>query len=118
MPRLTTVAQIQRNMSFDDYLLQNFNLKSCTTFWSDFGIADHFGKDAVIDTFKRSKYWISDVKMWTELTIVLNLRCWQHYDKGLFELSQVYADLYHKADTMAYEHFKDEDKDYYFQYTD
>jgi hypothetical protein len=46
-----------------------------TTFWSDFSIADPFGKDAVRDTFNRAfEEWKSDFRYLTDLVIVLNTR--------------------------------------------
>ena len=54
-----------------------------TTFWSDFSIADRFGKEAVQDTFDRAfKEWRSDVEYVTELAIVTNWKCWEHYNKA------------------------------------
>jgi hypothetical protein len=53
-----------------------------TTFFEDFTIADKFGKDAVLDTYKRAfKERKSDYKYLTELVIALNWKIWEHYDK-------------------------------------
>lgn len=104
--------------TFDEVLKKRFGLESCTTFWSDFCIADKFGEQAVKDTYKNSEHWISDVEMWTELVIVLNMKCWIYYEKGNMTLSKVYSDLYHKANTKAYDTYKGEEMDYYFRYTD
>lgn len=68
-------------MTFNNYLLNNFGIESCSTFWEDFSIADHFGTSAIKDTYERSKYWVRNYKMWTELVIVLNTKCWNYYNK-------------------------------------
>lgn len=105
-------------MTFNEFMKERFGVESCTTFWSDFSIADQFGINAVKDTYKRSKYWIKDCKMWTELCIVLNKRCWQHYNAGRKQLSQVYSELYYQARDLALDTYKDEDFDYFYQMTD
>ena len=44
-----------------------------TTFWQDFSIAEKFGKEAIIDTYKRAKKeWGKDKIYGTELSMVLN----------------------------------------------
>lgn len=90
-----------------------------TTFWTDFSIADRFGKAAVKDTFNRAfKEWRNDVTYVTELAIVTNWKCWQHYEKGHEDLSRLYAELYHKVDGWCRTHLKGEDARYYFEMTD
>lgn len=90
-----------------------------TTFWMDFSIADKFGIKAVKDTFNRAyKEWKKDYKYLTDLVIVLNRKCWQHYDAGNDELSQLYADYYYKARDYACSHLKGKEMDYYFEMTD
>lgn len=52
-----------------------------TTFFEDFSIADAFGISAVKDTYNRAfKEWKHDYKYLTELVMVLNWKCWEHYD--------------------------------------
>ena len=42
-----------------------------TTFWDDFSIAERFGENAILDTYKRAmKEWKSNYKYLTELVIV------------------------------------------------
>ncbi len=53
-----------------------------TTFWQDFTIADKFGKDAVLDTYRRAfEEWKGDYRYLTELVMVLNHKIWEHYEK-------------------------------------
>ena len=90
-----------------------------TTFWQDFTIADCFGIDAVKDTFKRAfKEWRNDVVYVTELSLVLNWKCWQHYENGDKELSRLYSDLYYAVDGWCYANLKDDDLVYYWKTTD
>lgn len=94
-------------------------LRVDTTFWNDFSIADKFGIKAVKDTFKRAfEEWKSDYKYLTELVMVLNHKCWDHYSKGNTKLSNLYSDLYYKANDWAYSHLEGEALDFYFHVTD
>lgn len=93
--------------------------KPQTTFYSDFSIADAFGVNAVKDTFKRAfEEWKSNTVYLTELVMVLNHKCWEHYDKGNDTLSKLYSDLYYKANDYAWENLKGDDLTYFFNCTD
>lgn len=93
--------------------------ESKTTFWSDFSIADAFGVKAIKDTYKRAfDEWKTNVEYLTELVIVLNLKCWDHYYKGHQQISELYSDLYYKAHGYAQSHLKGKDFEYYFNMTD
>lgn len=106
-------------MTFAEYQLQEHGYKCITTFWNDFAIADRFGLAAVKNTFNRAfKEWHRNYKYLTELVLVLNHRCWMHYDKGNIKFSELYASLYTKAHDWAVEHLNGEEFDYYFQITD
>ena len=90
-----------------------------TTFWQDFSIADAFGVKAIKDTYKRAfEEWKSDYRYLTDLVMVVNHKCWQHYEKGNNELSQLYSDLYYEADAYACENLKSDELSYYFRVTD
>lgn len=90
-----------------------------TTFWQDFTIADAFGVSAIKDTYKRAfEEWKSDYRYLTDLVIVVNHKCWYWYEKGNMELSQLYSDLYYKADAYACENLKGDELSYYFRVTD
>lgn len=90
-----------------------------TTFMSDFAIADVFGESAVKDTYKRAfNEWKEEVEYLTELVLVLNTRCWLHFNKGNKKLSELYAELYHATDQYAYKTLEGEDLEYYFRTTD
>lgn len=90
-----------------------------TTFWTDFSIADVFGVEAVQDTYDRAiEEWKDHAVYLTELVMVLNHKCWQHYDAGHGSLCKKYEELYYKADTYAMDHLKGDDLQYYLQTTD
>ena len=90
-----------------------------TTFWQDFSIADAFGVKAIKDTYKRAfEEWKEDYRYLTDLVIVLNHKCWQHYENGNEELSALYSDLYYEADAYALDNLKGDEATYYFKKTD
>lgn len=106
-------------MTFQEFQKEQFGYECITTFWEDFGIADRFGINAVKDTFNRAfAEWKSNYKYLTELVIVLNHRCWMHYNAGNFELSKLYSDLYYQAKYYAEENLKGDEYEYYFNITD
>ena len=84
-----------------------------TTFWSDFSIADKFGKRAILDTYNRAfEEWKSDYIYLTELVLVLNWKIWQHYEEGRHEIAQIYNTLWEKTQSYAYRTLKGEELDY------
>ena len=90
-----------------------------TTFWQDFSIADAFGASAIKDTYKRAfEEWKSDYRYLTDLVMVVNHKCWQHYYDGNNELSQLYSNLYYEADAYALDNLKGDELSYYFKVTD
>ena len=90
-----------------------------TTFWSDFSIADAFGIDAVKDTFRRAfAEWKSDYVYLTELEIVMNWKCWEHFNKGNKEISELYSEYYYQCREYAYDTFTDSQLQYHFEMTD
>lgn len=92
--------------------------KPITTFWDDFSIAEKFGTDAIIDTYKRAfNEWKSDYKYLTELVMVLNWKIWEWYEKDV-AVSKVYNDLWEKLDAWAYENLKGDELTYFYQITD
>lgn len=94
------------------------NYKFFTTFRQDFSIADRYGINAIKDTYTRAvEEWKHNYKYLTELVMVLNWKSNNWFSKN--ELySQVYADLYYELDAYCWEHFSEEEKEYYFSVTD
>lgn len=93
--------------------------ETMTTFWDDFSIADRFGVKAVRDTYRRAfNEWKTNYQYLTELVMVLNWKLWQHYELGNDTLSDVYQELWDKADGYAMDHLKGEELNYFFRTTD
>ena len=71
-------------MTFKELMLEQTGYECFTTFFEDFTTAEKFGLNAVKDTFNRAfKEWKSNYKYLTELTMVLNWKIWQHYEKNV-----------------------------------
>ena len=92
--------------------------KPFTTFYEDFSIADAFGINAIIDTYKLAfKSWKSDYKYITELIMALNWKIHEHYGSN-DEYAEVYDELWREADEWAMENLKGEELQYYLTTTD
>ena len=90
-----------------------------TTFWMDFTIAEHFGIEAVKDTFRRAfGEWKSDVVYITELALVMNWKCWDKWEKGDEELGRYYSDRYYEVREWCLDNLEGDDLRYYFETTD
>lgn len=98
----------------------NFQGERKTTFYSDLSIAEFVsGAKGVESTYNDVvKSWLNNVEYFTEFVICLNFKCWEHYDRKQEALSKLYSELYNKANDLAYETFKDDDLDYYFNMVD
>lgn len=93
--------------------------KCKTTFWQDFTIADSFGAEAIQDTFDRAtKEWGDDKIYGTELAMVLNWKCYYHYETGEDELSALYGSLWEEFDTYVLDSWRGEKLKYYLKTTD
>ena len=92
--------------------------KPITTFYEDFSIADKFGANAILDTYKRAfRYWKHDHKYLTELVLVLNWKIYEHYQKN-DRFANIYNDLWNTASQYAEENLKGEALQYYYSVTD
>lgn len=90
-----------------------------STFYEDFGIAEIFGEDAVVDTYERCmEEWASDYKYLTELVMVLNWKIWEHYYDNNQKMATLYDKLWRKAAHYATHHLKGEELSYYYRTTD
>lgn len=86
--------------------------KRITTFASDFAIAECYGDNSVLDTYRRAvKSWMGDYKYATELSLVLNWYSWFWYDNGEPGLSKLYADLFYKSKDAFYKAWADKKTD-------
>lgn len=96
-----------------------------TTFWQDFCIADLYGPEAIIDTFKRAfREWHRNLEYLTELSLVLNHKGTFFYrekepeSSPLNMLSKLYFIMWKQVDNYARENLNEEDYAYYFRITD
>lgn len=103
-------------MTYKEYVKSEFGYDTITTYWEDFSIADFFGKEAIIDTFKRALL-NTDYKMMTELSMVLNHKIWKHY-KTNEAIARVYNDLWEQCNEKIYNTFTKEQLSYFYRITD
>lgn len=100
-----------------------FGYEPQTTFWGDFGVADVFvlngqEPDAVEDTYKRASKGYKDDRVYgTELSMVLNHKIFEHYDKHK-GLARIYDKLWKELDAYIMDNWKEEDLAYYIKTTD
>lgn len=106
-------------MTIKDWTIEEeTGYKPMYTFYTDMSIADAFGAEAVVDTYKRiMKGWSKSYKALTEFVMALNWKIWEHY-KSKQNLARVYNELYFKAKQYAVENLKGEELDYFFKTTD
>ena len=90
-----------------------------TTFHADFIIAERFGISAIEDTFKRVfDEWKDNYLYLTELAMVVNALCWEHYGKGEGQLMELYSDYYYKVRDYAYDNLTGDELQHYYEVTD
>lgn len=96
-----------------------FGYEFKTSFWTDFSIADHFGANAIKETFRSAfNDWKNNYVFLTELVIVLNWKSWEHCETGREDLSKLYVSLWELADAYAAENLKGEELSYFYRTTD
>ena len=89
------------------------------TFHMDFAIAEVFGIEAVKDTFSRVFHeWKTNYLYLTALVVVMNHRCWLHYENSNIELSKLYSDYYYKTREYALDNLTGEEFEYFYDITD
>lgn len=90
-----------------------------TTFYSDFTIADHFGANAIQDTYNRAfKEWHTDYEYLTALAMVLNHKIWEHYRKHNDIYTHLYDKLWKETDQYALDNLKGKELEYYINVLD
>ena len=99
-------------------IFEEIGYTELTTFWTDFTIADKFGKEAIEDTYNRGlKFAKTNYKYLTEFVMVLNHKIWQWYERN-DEYAELYNELWTKADAYACDNLKCEELEYFYQTTD
>jgi len=108
------------DLSYADFLKQFTDYEPMTSFWSDFSIAERYGEEEILDTFKRIfKEYKTDYKYLTELVMVLNHKIWQHHEiPGHKRLAELYDKLWRQADEYACTHLTGEELSYFYSTTD
>ena len=92
--------------------------KPCTTFYTDFSIADAYGVSAIQDTYNRAfKEWKTNYKYITELVMVLNWKISRWYEKN-DEYAELYNKLWGELDCWCLDNLKGEALEYYIRTTD
>ncbi len=90
-----------------------------STFYADFSVADVYGEKSIQDTYNRSfNGWKSNVKMFTEMTAMLNHKLWFWYECGIEEYAQLYDKLWKEADAYGMDNFKDDELKYFLSVLD
>ena len=104
--------------------IKNWNIENITgytpltTYYMDFGIAERFGKNAIIETYNRAKeQHKNDYKILTELVMVLNWKIWEHYETNE-TLARIYNGLWEELDNYCCNNLKDEELAYFYATTD
>ena len=97
--------------------------KSSTTLWGDFGVADVFAQaednnNPILSTYRRAyKQYKDDREGGTELSMVLNHKIWEWYEKDE-KIARVYDKLWAKFDNYIMNNWKGDDLNYYLRATD
>lgn len=108
-------------------MAQEIGYEPKTTFWDDFSIADLYGPEAIVDTYRRAFIeWRHNVEYITELVLVLNHKgFWYNSasklkddDETLKAISSLYFTLWEQLHDWARDNFEDADAEYYFRVTD
>lgn len=98
-----------------------------TTFWDDFSIADLYGPEAIVDTFRRAfREWKHDVKYIAEMSLVLNHKGMWWYeasqdrdnDPVLMQIAMLYFRMWEQLHEWAKANYTGENAEYYFRVTD
>lgn len=93
------------------------------TFWETFDDAEQSGTDTIQVIAKMAfERWKDSVKELTDLVMVINHKCWEHYRLDNSELSSLYGDLYYfyyeKAINYLESKGRDEDISYFIRTLD
>jgi hypothetical protein len=92
--------------------------KPITTFYSDFSIAEKFGKEVIKETYSKAfEEWNQDYKYITELVMVLNWKIFEHYENN-DELARLYNDMWEELDNWCLENLKGSELSYFIKVTD
>lgn len=101
-----------------DVVEQQTGYRPFTTFYEDFSIADHFGLNAIQDTYNRAfDEWKNNYKYLTEFVLILNWKISEHY-KSNNEYANLYDKLFHQTQEYALENLQGDELKYFVEITD
>lgn len=93
--------------------------KPISTYYTDFGIAEWYGKQSVRETFGRAiENWGTDIKWMTEIVMALNWKQFEWHYRGNDDWVKFYYELWEEAEKYVFEHFDGEDLSYFYRTTD
>lgn len=113
--------------NFEANLREDYERK--TTYTSDFSIAEWCvpieGMSAIASTLRNAlTNWRDDIEFFAEIVIVLNMKAWEHAERGNNQYGKMYSDLYLEAKCLYFDWFDknnnqhDKAMQYYFDYVD
>lgn len=106
-------------MNYKEKLEADTGFKFETDVWELFTKAETDDEVDVEELYKKLfRKWKDDVKMITELSMCLNWKLWEHYEKKEENLAELYNALRMRVDWYAHDVFVWEDAEYYFRTTD
>jgi hypothetical protein len=103
-------------MTYKEYCENELNYKVRTTYFEDFSIAERFGENAIVGTFKNAMH-NKDYKTITELCMVLNHKMWFTYQSKP-RLAKLYEKLWQQCDQWCCDNLQGEELKYFYKTTD
>ena len=108
-------------MTFKEWQKAKYGYECITNLWELFSLAEQHKVSIVKEVFKKAFEVCKQQDMYkelTELAIVLNHKCWQHYHANNINLSKTYSTLYGKVNRYAWKTLKGDEIEYYYRITD
>lgn len=106
-------------MSYKETNEEKTGFRFTTNVWELFTEAEK-KEDVDIEELYRKLFreWRNDVKLVAELSMCMNWKLWEHYEKKDENLAELYNRLWMKVHDYALDTFTWEDGAYYFRITD
>lgn len=106
-------------MNYFNRMCMQTNYIPLTTCWDTFSYIETYGPEVIEEQYKIFfKDWADDVKLFAELVMILNWKCWYWYKNNNDEYSLIYEKLYIEANDWGWDHFKGDDLTYFWQVLD
>lgn len=106
-------------MSYKEINEEKTGFRFTTNVWELFTEAEQ-RDDVDIEELYRKLFrdWHNDVKLVAELSMCMNWKLWEHYEKKNESLAELYNTLWMRVHDYALDVFTWEDGAYYFRITD